>query len=391
MKLCGYEAGKQPWHVIQWYAIRQALKASDDMTDRFTKALAMVCGLWCGSGWGASVVFLSPGPASDGYWNSYAKVMQAAAEATGMQLTVEFSDRDTRTQVDLARKTLKGDARPDYLLFSNELNVGPEILRLSEGSGVKLFAVNNTLTGDQVRILGDLSQRYPDLLGCLLGNDEEGGYLTAKRLISLHPPVAPGQSIDMLAFSGTNATPVSLQREKGMRRAVAEHPEVRLRQVVLGVWRRDRALEQARTLLKRYPDVALIWSANEQMAYGAMDALTEVGGVPGKDVLFSAINGTPTSLQAQLDGRLSVVASGHFTLGGWALVLLNEYDQGRVARNGPAPLGSRQIRVLQLVEPAETGHFLQAAKDEHYRVDPQAFQKPDTPNDSPFALRHMLP
>ncbi|GAB7528311.1 ABC transporter substrate-binding protein [Pseudomonas sp. 3A(2025)] len=337
------------------------------------------------------MVFLSPGPASDGYWNSYAKVMQAAAETTGMHLTVEFSDRDTRTQVELARKTLKGETRPDYLVFSNELNVGPEILRLSEGSGVKLFAVNNTLTADQVRILGDLSQRYPDLLGSLLGNDEEGGYLTAKRLISLHPPVKPGQSIDMLAFSGTNATPVSLQREKGMRRAVAEHPEVHLRQVVLGVWRRDRALEQARTLLKRYPDVALIWAANEQMAYGAMDALTEIGGVPGKDILFSAINGTPTSLQAQLDGRLSVVASGHFTLGGWALVLLNEYDQGKIDRNGPAPLGNRQIGVLQVVEPEETVRFLEAAKVERYRVDIEAFHKPDSPGDSAFALRHLLP
>ncbi|MCQ9423123.1 ABC transporter substrate-binding protein [Pseudomonas sp. LJDD11] len=349
----------------------------------------MLCALGCGSGWAASVVFLSPGPASDGYWNSYARVMQAAADATGMALRVEFSDRDTRTQVDLARQTLKGDQRPDYLVFSNELNVAPEILRLAEGSGVKLLLVNNTLSLDQRRILGDLSQRYPDLLGSLLGNDEQGGYLTAKRLIKQLGPLAPGQSVDMLAFSGTNATPVSLLREKGMRRAVAEHPEVNLRQVVLGVWRRERALEQARMLFKRYPDTRLVWAANEQMAYGAMDALAEIGGVAGRDVLFSAINGTPESLQALLDGRLSAVASGHFTLGGWALVLLSDYDRQRVG--GPMPLGEREIDVLQLVEPGETVRLLEAARRDSYRVDPQAFTRPATPGDSPFALRHMLP
>ncbi|WP_421957945.1 ABC transporter substrate-binding protein [Pseudomonas ovata] len=365
------------------------------MTGRWVKALAMVgglgCGLWCCTVSAASVVFLSPGPESDGYWNSYARVMQAAAEATGMQLTVAFSDRDTRTLIELARKALKSDPRPDYLMFSNELNVAPEILRLSAGSGVKLFAVNNILTADQVRILGDLATRYPNRLGSLVGNDEEGGYLTAQRLISLHPPVAPGQFIDMLAFSGTDATPVSQLREQGMRRAVAEYPQVRLRQVVLGVWRRDRALEQARTLLKRYPDVSLIWSANEQMAFGAMDALAEIGGVPGKDVLFSAINGTPASLQAQLDGRLSVVASGHFTLGGWALVLLNDYEHGQAGHEGAVSLGERKIRVLQLVEPEDTARFLDAARVDRYRIDPHAFQKPDTAEDSPFALRHMLP
>lgn len=350
---------------------------------------AVLCALCSGPVWAVSVIFLSPGPASDSYWNSYARVMQAAVEATGMSLQVEFSDRDTRTLVDLARQTLKGNQRPDYLVFSNELNVAPEILRLAEGSGVKLLLVNNTLSLDQRRILGDPAQRYPDLLGSLVGNDEEGGYMTAKRLISQLPPLEPGQSIDMIAFAGTNATPVSLLREKGMRRAVAEHPDVNLRHVVLGGWRRDRALEQARTLFKRYPDTRLVWSANEQMAYGAMDALEEIGGVPGKDVLFSAINGTPKSLQALLDGRLSALASGHFTLGGWAVVLLSEYDRHRA--NGPMPLGEREIGVLQLVERQEVRQLLEAARRDAYRVDPQAFTKPVTPDDSPFALRHMLP
>lgn len=368
---------------------RSAHSVAHGVISRICLAVALLCALYSAPLWAASVVFLSPGPASDSYWNSYARVMQAAADATGMALRVEFSNRDTRTQVDLARQTLKGDQRPDYLVFSNELNVAPEILRLSEGSGVKLLLVNNTLSLDQRRILGDLSQRYPDLLGSLLGNDEEGGYLTAKRLISQLPPLEPGGSIDMLAFSGTNATPVSLLREKGMRRAVAEHPEVRLRQVVLGGWRRDRALEQARMLFKRYPDTRLVWSANEQMAYGAMDALAQIGGEPGKDVLFSAINGTPESLQALLDGRLSAVASGHFTLGGWALVLLSDYERQRPG--GPMPLGDRQIGVLQLVEPEETQRMLEAARRDTYRVDPQAFACPATPGDSPFALRHMLP
>ena len=60
------------------------------------------------------------------------------------------------------------------------------------------------------------------------------GYLIAKRLIESRPPTPSGQPFDMLAFSGTNGTPVSLQREQGLYRALAEHPEVRLRQIVLG-------------------------------------------------------------------------------------------------------------------------------------------------------------
>ncbi|CAM3079973.1 ABC transporter substrate-binding protein [Pseudomonas floridensis] len=345
--------------------------------------------LWTGLAWATNVVFISPGTETDGYWRSYVRVMQSAAATTGMTLTVLHSDRDTRKLLAMARETLQGSVRPDYLLFSNELNVAPEILRLSQGSGVKLFAVNNTFTADQLRILGDLPSRYPDFIGSLVGNDEEGGYLTAKRLISLAAPVAEGATLEMLAFSGTNTTPVSLYREMGMRRALAEHPEVHLRQIVLSGWRRDRALEQARVLLNRYPDIRLIWSANEQMAFGAMDALRERGGQPGRDILFSAINGTALSLQAQLDGRLSVVATGHFTLGGWAMILLHRYDTAQ--RQTHKQAGSRVIQVLHLVERQDAPRFLEATMHEHYRLDVQAFNVSATGEDSPFSLKNMLP
>ncbi len=147
---------------------------------------------WAGSACAASVVFLSPGTETDGYWQSHARVMQTAADTTGMSLKILYTDRDTRKLLAMARDTLQGYVRPDYLMFSNELNVAPEILRMSTGSGVKLFAVNNTLTADQIRILGDLPSRYPDFIGSLVGNDEQGGYLTAKRLISLAHPVMDG-------------------------------------------------------------------------------------------------------------------------------------------------------------------------------------------------------
>ncbi|MCV4343658.1 ABC transporter substrate-binding protein [Pseudomonas capsici] len=354
------------------------------------RCLIILACTWSGSLLAASVIFLSPGFAADGYWQSYARVMQSAAEGTGMSLEVLYTDRDTRKLLSMAREVLQGSGeRPDYLVFSNELNVAPQVLRLSEGSGVKLLAVNNTLTEDQMRILGDLPARYPNFLGSLVGNDEEGGYLTAKRLISLYPGLADGKPVEMLAFSGTNSTPVSLERERGMRRALAEFPQVHLRQIVLGGWRRDRAQEQARVLLKRYPDIRLIWAANEQMAFGAMDALRERGGEPGRDILFSAINGTKISLQAQLSGHLSVVATGHFTIGGWAMLLLHDYEMADVQTR--KRIGDRCVRVLELVERHDARRFLEAAKVERYYLDRQAFSREPVGDDSPFALKNMLP
>lgn len=329
--------------------------------------LFLLVGCFAQSVSATSVVFLNPGGPDNPYWLSYSRFMQAAAERLGMRLDVRYSDRDTRVLLEQARDALQGVERPDYLVFSNELNVAPEILRLSRGSEVRLLAVNNTFTPAQREMLGDLPTRYPKFLGSVVGNDEEGGYLTAKQLIEQGEPLAPGTTVDLIAFSATAGTPVSLQREQGLYRALAEHPEVRLRHIVLGGWRRDRAQEQAETLLKRYPDTRLVWAANDSMAFGAMDAIREAGKVPGKDVRVSAINGSLSALLAQLDGSLNIVAGQHFTLGGWALVVLHDYEQQAEASR--ERIGDRTVRVLEIIPRHDTLRYLELIQHDDLGID----------------------
>ncbi len=149
-----------------------------------------------------SVVFLNPGHSTEAFWVGYSQFMQAAANDLGLDLRVRYSQRDSQATIRQAREALQGPDRPDYLVVVNEQYVAPEILRLSQGSGVKLFVVNNALTADQQRLLGERQSRYPDWIGSMIANDEEAGYLMLKELIRRHGPLAPGQYIDLLAFWG---------------------------------------------------------------------------------------------------------------------------------------------------------------------------------------------
>jgi ABC-type sugar transport system substrate-binding protein len=314
-----------------------------------------------------SVLFLNPGTPREVFWTSYSQFMQAAADDLRIDLRIVYSDRTSEITIGQAREALLGPSRPDYLVFVNEENVAPEILRLAKGSGVKLFMVNNALSPDQMRLLGARPDKYPDWVGSLVPNDEEGGYLMLKELIRLHPPAAPGQAIDLLAFSGLKITPSAQLREKGMRRALAEHPEVRLRQLVYGGWTRERAYEQAKLLFKRYPQTSLVWTANDEMGFGAMQAFEEAGGKPGKDALFGTINNSPAALRALLDKRLSVLLGGHFSLGGWALVQLHDYDQGvDVSQYGGR---DRQIPLLQVIDRAQARRLLAMGSAQNFGVD----------------------
>jgi ABC-type sugar transport system substrate-binding protein len=350
-------------------------------------ALGMVVGPFAQA---ESVLFLNPGSPREAFWTSYSQFMQAAADDLRMDLRIEYSDRTSEVTIGQAREALLGPNRPDYLVFVNEENVAPQILRLAKSSGVKLFLVNNALSQDQMRLLGARPDKYPDWVGSLVPNDEEGGYLMLKELIRLHPPVAPGQMIDLLAFSGLKITPSAQLREKGMRRALAEHPEVRLRQLVYGGWNRERAYEQARLLFKRYPQTSLVWSANDEMAFGVMQAFEETGGKPGKDALFGTINNSPAALHALLDNRLSVLLGGHFTLGGWALVQLHDYNQGvDVSQYGGR---DRQIPLLQVIDGAQAKRLLAMGGARNFGVDFHKLSAKGQPMSYryPFSLQALM-
>ncbi len=313
----------------------------------------------------ASVVFLNPGLSNETFWVDYSRFMQADATDLGMQLRVQYSERRADLALTQARAVLQGPERPDYLVLVNEQYVAPEIIRLSRGTGVKLFLVNNGLTDSQARSIQAQPDKYPEVLGTLTSNDEEAGYQMLKAMVAKLP--RSSGPVDLLAFAGVKTTPASQLREQGMRRALADFPQVRLRQVVYGGWNRQRAFEQAQVLLERYPDTRLVWSANDEMAFGAMRAFEQAGKVPGRDAVFSAVNSSPEALRALIDGRLGVLMGGHFTLGGWAMVMLHDDAMGlAVNRDGAR---EHQVPVLQLIDPAKARRWLQLLEQGGHGVD----------------------
>src|SRR3979490_3309466 len=249
-----------PVSLFERYTAQPDSVAQTIMKNAFGKWLLVLSMPFWTAAHATSVLFLNPGLSTESFWVNYSQFMQAAAADLGIELHVLYAQRNPKTTVKQAHEILTGPKPPDYLLFVNEQYIAPEILRLSRGRGVKLFMVNNSLTQDQLKLIKERHDTYPEWIGSMVTNDEEGGYLMLKELIRQRGPLEPGQSIDLLAFSGQSLTPAARLREKGLRRALAEHPEVHLRQVIQGEWSLARAHAQATQLIKRYPDTSLVWA-----------------------------------------------------------------------------------------------------------------------------------
>lgn len=334
----------------------------------------------------ASVLFLNPGFSDEPFWVGYSAFMQAAADDLGMHLEVIYGERDSQRLLESARSLMARDKQPDYLVFVNEMYTAPQLLRLFADSPIKLFSLHSTLTLEQQQMIGGSRGQYRNWIGSLVPNDEQAGYWMAKALIGK----LEGQPASLLAFAGVRFTPSATLREDGLRRALSEHPEIKLQQVLQGEWKRQRAYEQAQLMLPRYPDVKLVWSANDEMAFGVMQAAQELGKKPGKDIYLSALNNSDEVLQARIDGKICVLVGGHFTLGGWAMVMLHDYHAGLdfTARGGK----DRVDQLFSLLDTKQAAHLKQRLKVPGYGLDFRQFSAVYRPQikDYGFSIKPLL-
>ncbi|WXL24031.1 ABC transporter substrate-binding protein [Ectopseudomonas mendocina] len=334
----------------------------------------------------ADIVFLNPGFANEPFWVSYSEFMQAAAKDLGVNLRILYGERQRERILKNAHTLTVGPLQPDYIIFVNEMYVGPEILRIFAETPVKLFSLHSTLTPEQQTLSGGTRERYKNWIGSLIANDQHAGYLMAKALIEK----LSGQPGSMLAFNGIRSTPSSALREQGLRQALAEHPEIKLQQTVVGEWSRQRAYEQAKVLLKRHPDAQLAWSANDEMAFGVMDAAQELGRTPGRDIYLSALNNSDNVFKARINNQISALTSGHFSLGAWAVVMLHDYHAGKdfAERGGK----DRVDDLFTLVDEKQAAQLMRHMKMPGYGLNFKNFSAVYKPQikDYQFSIEDML-
>jgi ABC-type sugar transport system substrate-binding protein len=105
-----------------------------------------------------------------------------------------------------------------------------------------------------------------------------------------------------------------------------------------------------------------VWSANDIMAFGAMGAAEARRAEPGRDMLFAGLNNSSEAMRARAAGRLSVLAAGHFTAGGWAMVMIHDHA-ARVLPLNPAER-ERHDPLFTLVDEKQATRFLERFGDE---------------------------
>ncbi len=284
------------------------------------------------------VAFINPGKSDEAFWLASAQAMQAAANSLGQTLEVHYAQREHLRVFEIARTLVARPPaeRPDYVVFSNDYGTGPELLRLFDGSGIRVFMAYSKPSDDQLAQTGGPREKHPQWIGSLEPRAQDAGYLTARALIAQGRAArahGPDGKLHLLAIAGDRSTPSSVRRNEGMLQAVRETADVVLDQEVHAGWTREKAAEQTEVLYTRYPQARLVWAGNDLMAFGAMATHERRGGTPGRTMWFSGVNTSAEAMDAIRSGRLAALAGGHFINGAWAMVMIHDHFRGHDFRD----------------------------------------------------------
>lgn len=278
------------------------------------------------------VTFINPGPEdvnapSGPFWNSVAQFMKAAAEDLNIDLEVIYSARNHILMQNQAYEVCKRKNPPDYLVVVNEKKAADKIVQAADKAGIKVFVMMNVFTGKQKAEMKSPREKYKNWIGTLIPDNQFAGYQIAKLTIirALEANVAHDGKLHLVGIAGDASTQASVERIVGLKQAVNEYPNIILKQIFYGEWKKDVAEYKTAIALKRYPQTSIIWAANDPMALGAMKAVKALGRQPGKDIFLGGLNWDSSGLEKVEDGSLVTSVGGHFMCGGWVAVLLHDH------------------------------------------------------------------
>jgi ABC-type sugar transport system substrate-binding protein len=156
-------------------------------------------------------------------------------------------------------------------------------------------------------------------------DDESSGYLVAKNMIEDFK--IPGKG-NILAVQGTLANTASINRTKGLEKALREYPDVKLLDIKPADWNAQKALSLTESWLSTYKDIDGIWAANDEMALAVRQALKKAG---KDEVLVASIDGIPDAIKAVQNGELTAtVNTNPWAQGGYALAILHAAYTGKL-------------------------------------------------------------
>lgn len=223
--------------------------------------------------------------------------VQDAAQAAGVRLMLENANQSQEKQLTALRSFIA--YRVDVIAFSPIVQDGwDNVLREAKEAGIPVIIEDRTVvTKDE------------SLYAVHVGSDfYSEGVMAGEYLLKKLSTLPPETVLNVVELTGTQGSSPMLLRSAGFHDTVAKEPRIRILDSVSGDFMISKGKECVRLMLEKYgSDFDVLFSHNDAMMYGALDAFGEYGVTPGKDVIVISVDGEQEAIDLLKEGKVNCV------------------------------------------------------------------------------------
>lgn len=223
-------------------------------------------------------------------------IQDALSKENGFFLQYSNARQKQENQI----KAIRGfiSQRVDYIVFSPLMEDGWEtVLTEAKDAGIPVILVDRKISGAE------------DLYTTFIGSDMQAEGQKAGEWLAEYEEKRgrAGEPLNIVVLTGTFGSSSQIGRSRGFERVAAEHPNWNILARESGDFTVVKGRETMAKLLRLYDDIDVVVSQNDEMTFGAMEAIAQAGlttGIYGKMILIS-FDGVKDALELVDQGKIN--------------------------------------------------------------------------------------
>ena len=236
------------------------------------------------------VGFSQVGAESD-WRNANTKSMQEALSAeNGYRLILEDAQQKQEKQITAIRNFINQGV--DYIVLAPTKETGWDtVLTEAKNAGIPVIIVDRMIETED-----------PDLFTCWVGSDFRSEGNKAVKWMEDH---LAGEPLRIAHLQGSIGSSAQIGRTGGLDAGIGVHDDWDLVFRESGDFTQAKGQEMTEKLLSSDSGFNVLYSENDNMTYGAIEALENAGIEPGKDITILSFDASSKALHLILDGKIN--------------------------------------------------------------------------------------
>ena len=241
-----------------------------------------------------TVGYAQVGAESDWRLANTTSLKETFTEANGYKLIFDDAQQKQENQIKAIRSFIQQDV--DYIVVAPVVETGWEtVLQEAKKAGIPVILSDRLMTG------------VDDLYLCWVGgNFLQEGRDGVKWLEAYLKKIGRDKDeICIVDLQGTIGASAQIGRTQGIQEGIDAHKNWKLVAQQTGEFTQSKGQEVMESILKSTPKIDVVFAENDNMAWGAIDAIKAAGKVPGKDIIIICFDAVHETFNKMLAGEIN--------------------------------------------------------------------------------------